>query len=229
MRPYTDTVPKVLLPVGGEPFAAHQLRLLRSQGFTDVVLCVGHLGERVEEFVGDGADYGLRTRFVNDGPHLRGTAGALRQALDLGLLAETFAVVYGDSYLPIDVAPVWGAFESTSQPALMTIFRNDVDPEQSNVVYEDGRLVRYQKGAAGPAMRYIDFGLSILDRSVIADRVPTGATVDLATVMEDLSHEGALAGFVVEQRYYEIGSPAGLEDLERYLASRGPTATVSDP
>jgi NDP-sugar pyrophosphorylase family protein len=229
MRPHTETVPKVLLPVSGEPFAAHQLRLLRSQGFTDVVMCVGHLGEHVEDFVGDGAAFDLRVQFVSDGERLRGTAGALRHALDAGVLGERFAVVYGDSYLPIDVAPVWAAFEAARRPVLMTIYRNDVDPELNNVVYRDGRLVEYRKGVADPAMEYVDFGLSIVERAVVEQRVPPDAVVDLATVMEALSADDGVAGFVVDQRYYEVGSPSGLADLERYLASRAPTATVSDP
>src|SRR4249920_371008 len=100
LRPVTETIPKALIEVAGEPFLAHQLRLLRRNGFDHVVLCVGYLGEQIRDFAGDGSSFGLRVEYVFDGPKLLGTAGALRRALPQ--LGDAFAVTYGDSYLPVD-------------------------------------------------------------------------------------------------------------------------------
>src|SRR5271154_5256936 len=76
LHPITQTIPKALVPVAGEPFLAHQLRLLARHRQCDVVLCVGHLGGQIEEQFGDGKDFGVRLRYSYDGPQLRGTAGA---------------------------------------------------------------------------------------------------------------------------------------------------------
>ena len=100
LRPVTETIPKALIEVAGEPFLAHQLRLLRRNGFEQVVLCVGHLGEKIQAFAGDGRAFGLHVEYAFDGPQLLGTAGALRRALPM--LGDAFAVIYGDSYLPCD-------------------------------------------------------------------------------------------------------------------------------
>lgn len=100
MRPLTNDLPKYLLPVAGAPFAHHQLTLLRSQGFSDVVLCIGHLGDQIREFVGDGGQWGLRVRYSDEGSVQQGTRSALVRALPL--LAAEFATVYGDSYLTVD-------------------------------------------------------------------------------------------------------------------------------
>ncbi len=215
--------PKALLPVGGRPFVDHQLELLAAGGVEDAVLCVGYGGEALRNHVGDGARFGLNVRYVDEGTELRGTAGALRLALDEGALADAFAVLYGDSYLPIELEPVWEAFRAVGLPALMTVYRNDDRWDASNAAFEDGRIVLYDKhgvSSAGEELRWIDYGLSILSADVIRERVAPRAVADLADLYHDLSVEGKLAGFEVEERFYEVGSPAGLAELERRLADR---------
>src|ERR1035438_10214495 len=98
LRPITETMPKALIEVNGEPFLAHQLRLLSSNGITRVVLCVGHRGSQIQDYAGDGGRFGLQVEYSFDGPRLLGTAGAIRPALPL--LGNAFHVLYGDSYLP---------------------------------------------------------------------------------------------------------------------------------
>jgi N-acetyl-alpha-D-muramate 1-phosphate uridylyltransferase len=220
MRPLTDQIPKALIPVDGRPFIDHQLGWLAGHGVTDVVLSVGYRGEAIRAHVGDGARYGLRARLVDEGEHLRGTAGALRLALDEGVLEESFLVTYGDSFLPIDFAAVFRAFAESGKPALMTVFRNAGRWDTSNVIFDGRIVVLYDKQRqARPAadFAFIDYGLSALSRRVVADEIPAVGRADLATLFNALSLRGELAGFEVTQRFYEIGSPAGLEDLERWL------------
>lgn len=221
LRPLTTNVPKVLAPVLGEPFAHHQLNLLARQGIKRVVYCIGHLGDLVREYVGDGARWGLSVRYVDEGDELRGTAGALRLACDEGALEGSFAVLYGDSYLPIELAPVWEAFRSSDHAALMTVLRNRGRWDRSNTVVKDGLVTLYDKMAPPetPGLDWIDYGLSVLDLSVIAERVPAGAVVDLASIYGALSREHELTAYEVYRRFYEVGSPAGIADLEQHLAS----------
>ena len=221
MRPRTAAVPKALLPVLGEPFADWQLRLLARCGIERVVYCVGYRGDQLRAHVGDGARYGLRVAWVDEGRRLLGTAGALRLALDRGALDEAFFVLYGDSYLPVDVAAVEAAWARSGLPALMTVLRNEGRWDRSNCVYRDGRVVLYDKGRPDDRraeMAWIDYGLSVLSRAVIAERVPPGAVADLADVQRDLSSAGQLAGMEVRERFYEAGSPEGLRELEAYLS-----------
>ena len=223
MQPQTETMPKALLPVAGKPFADHQLAWLARTGVTDVVYAIGHLGERIRDHVADGARWGLRVAYVDEGARLRGTAGALRLAYDEGALDDAFAVVYGDSYLPLDVAAVFAEFERARPGVLMTVFRNDGAYDRSNARLEGGRVV-YDKTAVDPAaegMRYIDYGLSIIDRDAVVAGLPSGAVLDLADVYHDLSRAGRVAGLEVRDRFYEIGSQEGLAELEEYLAAEG--------
>ena len=220
MRPLTDVCPKTLLPVAGHPFAWHQMHWLAAQGIDDVVYCIAHQGEQIRQYWATQPAPVHSLRYVDEGTDLRGTGGALRLALDERVLDESFFVLYGDSFLPVKFEPVWSAFEASGSPALMTVLKNQGRWDRSNVIYADGRVNLYAKNAE-PAtqsrMQYIDYGLSVLRRSVIAGITET--VYDLSAVFHHLSLEGQLAGYEVTERFYEIGSPEGLRDLEKYLAS----------
>jgi NDP-sugar pyrophosphorylase family protein len=227
MRPMTEEMPKALLPVLDRPFADWQLQLLSQQGVERVLYSIGHHGEMLREHVGDGGRWGLAVRYVDEGEQLRGTAGALRLALDQGALEDEFFVLYGDSYLPVDLPQIERGWNDSPLPALMTVFRNEGRWDSSNAVYEDGRVLLYDKDRPSDRveeMHWIDYGLSILSRDVVAERVPADAVSDLAELMRGLSRDGMLAGFEVTQRFYEAGSREGVRDLERYLAEAKPGA-----
>jgi NDP-sugar pyrophosphorylase family protein len=224
MLPETRTIPKTLLPIAGKPFASYQLTWLARAGIDSVVYCVGHLGQQIEAYVGDGSAWGLAVRYVNDGDQLRGTAGALRLACDEQKLDEDFLVLYGDSWLQVDPAAVLRAARSQQEPALMTVFRNDGRWDSSNVVLAGERVTRYQKGLTPPPaqMRWIDYGLLALRRPVITNRVPAGSPQDLAPLCHALAADGLLAGLEVFQRFYEIGSISGRNELEALFAASPP-------
>jgi len=220
MRRVADTIPKALIPVMDRPFADWQLRHLAANGVDHIVYCIGYGGDMIRQYVGDGSRFGLAVTWVDEGPRLRGTGGALRLALDQGALDEAFFVLYGDSYLPIDMCEVAKAWRESRLPALMTVMRNEGRWDTSNVIYSKGRVVLYDKSRPEPQrsqMLWIDYGLSVLTRGVIAERISSGAIADLAAVLRDLSLDGQLAGLEVGERFYEVGSPQGLRQFEEYL------------
>lgn len=214
MRPLTETVPKSMLEVADEPFIAHQLRLFKRQGLARVVLCLGHLGGMVRDFVGDGSAFGLSVSSSFDGERLLGTAGALKKAAPL--LGDVFWVAYGDSYLDVDLEPIWASFQSDDRPALMTVFRNEDRWDKSNVLFRDGRIVTYDKNATDPAMKHIDFGLIMLRKQVLDD-VPVDESADLGDVLSMLVSRGVVAGYEVGERFYEIGSRDGLRETDEKI------------
>ena len=218
LRPVTERVPKSLLDVNGEPFIAHQLRLLQANGVRRVVLCVGFLGAMIREVVGDGRAFGVEAEYAFDGAQLLGTAGAIRNALPL--LGEAFFVLYGDSYLVCDYASAEREFKMSGKLALMTVFRNDGKWDASNVEFERARILAYSKKDRTPRMKFIDYGLGVFSAKAF-ERVRTGEPRDLADLYGELLAAGKLAGMEVSQRFYEIGSEAGLEETARFLASQG--------
>jgi len=223
MWPVARTVPKTMLPVAGRPFADWQLGWLADSGVDSVVYCIGFLGAQVRDHVGDGERFGLAVSYVDEGERLRGTAGALRLALDQQELDEAFLVLYGDSWLQVDPADVFVAAQDSGLPGLMTVYRNDGHFDASNVEYADGRVLRYEKGleVTPPTMRWIDYGLSVFTRDLIDARVPGGDVADLAPLCTALATERRLAGYLVTERFYEIGSPSGLAEVEALLLDQG--------
>jgi MurNAc alpha-1-phosphate uridylyltransferase len=224
MRPATDAIPKALVPVLGIPFADWQVQHLARQGVQRIIYSIGYRGEMLRDHVGDGSRFGLSVTWVDEGAQLRGTGGALRLALDRGALDDAVFVLYGDSYLPVSMSEVERAWRRSGAPALMTIMRNEGRWDTSNVVFADGRVVRYDKAPAEEMraeMRWIDYGLTILTRAAIATIQPA-APVDLAEVFQGLSLAGHLAGFEVGERFYEVGSASGLRDLEAHLLEERP-------
>jgi N-acetyl-alpha-D-muramate 1-phosphate uridylyltransferase len=222
MRPATDRIPKALLPVMGEPFAVHQLRELTAQGVTDVVYSIGYLGHMIREELAR-HDLGCSVRFVDEGERLLGTGGAVRYALGKAALEGPFYVLYGDSYLRLDLAAVARSFDESGSEGLMTVFRNDGAWDASNVEFDGRKVVRYDKrepDPVGAGMRYIDYGLSMLRSESVRKRLREGEASDLGDMFHALSVEGRLAGYEASHRFFEIGSPAGLADLQQHLASR---------
>ena len=214
LRPITEKIPKSLVPVAGRPFLAHQLELLRSRGIRRAVLCVGYLGEMIQHDFGDGGKFGVKLDYAFDGPKLLGTGGAIKRALPL--LGPEFFVLYGDSYLPVDYAPIAEFFQRSGKLGCMTVYRNEGKYDTSNVVFRDGEIVVYDKKAKLPEMRHIDYGLSLFKSSVF-DSYAANQVFDLAEVMGKLVREKQLAGYEVPERFYEMGSPAGLLELEALL------------
>jgi NDP-sugar pyrophosphorylase family protein len=215
LRPITDSIPKALVEINGEPFLAHQLRLLSHSGCERVVFCVGYRGEQIRDYAGDGRAFGLHIDYSFDGPRLLGTAGAIRRALPQ--LGQRFFVLYGDSYLPCDYAAVEQAFLTSGRMALMAVYPNHDRWDSSNVEFSNGRILAYDKANRIAAMRHIDYGLGAFQCDAfeaLADNEPT----DLAVLYQDLLQRGELAGYEVPTRFYEIGSPEGIRELAEFLA-----------
>jgi len=218
LHPLTETIPKALVDINGAPFIAHQLRLLRKNSIERVVICAGHLGEMISEFVCDGSGFGIQAKFSFDGSRLLGTAGTVRKALPL--LGKSFFVLYGDAYLPCDYVAVQEAYEKSGKSALMTVFHNEDRWDKSNVEFEHGRILNYNKEYRTDRMYHIDYGLGVFRASAF-EMVPENEPFDLAWVYKLLLEKGELAAFEVRQRFYEIGTLEGLKETRHFLKSHG--------
>jgi NDP-sugar pyrophosphorylase family protein len=218
----TKTIPKALVEVQGEPFLAHQLRLLRNNRIDRVVMCISHLGEMIRDFAGDGSAFGLHVDYSFDGPTLRGTAGAVRDALPL--LEGPFFVLYGDSYLPCNYPAVSSTFAGSGKQALMTVFHNEGRWDTSTVEFSGGRILAYDKRVKTPRMQFIDYGLGVFHQDAFTG-IPAEGSYDLAQLYQDLLSRGELAACEIKQRFYEIGSVEGLNELSQYLASGAKTSS----
>jgi N-acetyl-alpha-D-muramate 1-phosphate uridylyltransferase len=215
IRPLTEHLPKALIEIAGEPFIIHQLRLFKKAGFKDIVISLQYLGKQIEDYLGDGQAFGLNIQYSYDGEKPLGTAGAIQKAL--ALLPETFFVIYGDSYLPCPYQAIQADFQNQNKPALMTIYRNEGRWDSSNVDYSNQQIQTYDKVHRTENMQYIDYGLEIFSKRVF-DHLKANTVYDLTQLFQDLLKKKQLAAFEVKERFYEIGSFAGIEELGYYLS-----------
>src|ERR1043166_4502402 len=215
LGPIAQSVPKALLDVAGKPFAVRQIELLRRNGLSTIVFCLGHLAQQVQDTLGDGSRWSVRILYSLDGPRPLGTGGALKKARPL-LGDNAFMVFYGDSYLPCDYQQILQSFRASGKEGLMTVFRNDGLWDTSNVEFRDGEIKAYDIIARTPAMRHIDYGMGLLKTSVL-DAYPANEPLDLAVVYQDLLKRKQLSAAEASQRFFEIGSPAGYQETCQYF------------
>lgn len=214
LRPITERIPKALVEVGGQPFIAHQLRLLKSHGVQHVIISAWYKGEMIREYVGNGNQFGMDVEYVFDGDYPLGTGGAIRQALTL--FTDPFFVLYGDSYLPCDYADIQAHFDRHTRPGLMTVYRNQGQWDTSNVEMRNNEILCYDKINRTTRMEFIDYGLGLFKRDVFAS-MPRGQPADLTEIYQNLVAHHSLLAYEVKQRFYEVGSFEGLQELDKLL------------
>lgn len=217
LRPITETIPKAMVPINGKPFLEYQIDFLKKSGVTDLVLCVGHLSEQIEQYFDDGHTRGVTIRYVRDGKTLLGTAGALKRAEDQ--LEEVFFVMYGDSYLFLDFLDVYSHFRKSQKLALMVVYKNDNKYDMSNVAVEDGLIARYDKKNSTGDLVYIDYGVLVFNKEVLKF-IPEETVCPLEKIIHTLIQRKEIIAYETKKRFYEIGSHNGMDDFKRYIASQ---------
>jgi len=218
LRPITNKIPKSMIRIKNKPFLEYQIELLRRNDINEIILCVGYLGEQIEEYFGNGKKFGVNIKYSYENEQLLGTGGAIRNTLDL--LSNYFFVLYGDSYLNVNYKEIYNYFLKINYPVLLVVYKNNDKWDKSNVVFKDGIVAIYDKNNYIPEMEFIDYGLSILSERVLM-RIPKNVSYDLANLYKGLSVEKKLAGYEVLGRFYEIGSKNGLKEFENYIKGKG--------
>ena len=213
IKPISDSIPKSLIEINGKPFLEWQLQLLEKNKCESAIICVSHKSEMIEEFIRKREKSNLEVRFSSDGEKQLGTGGALIKAKNL--LGTAFMVLYGDSYLPVNFSEIADCFLKSNKLGLMTVMKNDLQSEPSNVVFINGYVQKYNKNSPEEAMDFIDFGLTVF-KSAVFDTYPLNESIDLSTIQSELAGRHELAGYQVDQRYYEVGSFQGIKDFENY-------------
>jgi len=209
----TRNQPKSMVKVREKPFLEHQLELLKGVGVRNVVLCIGHMGEQIESYFGDGIKHGVNIKYSVEEVPL-GTAGALKKAENL--LNGVFFTMYGDSYLNLDFAKVMRYFTSRHKLALMTVFKNFNRYDSSNTVIERNLVKKYSKKQWTRDMVYIEYGANIFRKEVL-NMIPENQPYPLDDLFPRLIEMEELLAYEVMERFYEIGSRRGIADFEAYM------------
>lgn len=217
LYPLTKKIPKSMVRIGGKPFLECQLDLIKKNGISDVVLCVGYKGNQIRKYFGNGKKWGLRIKYSSDGKRLLGTGGALKKAEPL--LEDTFLVMWGDSYLPFNFKKAIKFFEKFDKLGMMTVYRNEDKIEPSNVEVKGNLVKTYSKKRKTKKMKYIDYGLRIFRREVLK-YIPKNQVYDLSKLDQLLIRQKQLLAYPAEKRFYQIGTFKGLEEFCNYIKNK---------
>jgi len=217
LRPLTNKVPKAMVPVNGRPFLEYEIELLKANQVEDLVICLGYLGEQVERYFGDGKKFGVRLRYSHDGKELLGPIGGLKMAEPL--LEDEFFVTYGDAYLRMNYVGMMAELRASKKLAAMAVYRNDGKFGKSDIIAKDGLVTSYDKKKTLPGMVWVNFGVTALKRAAL-DTVETGRYCDEETYYGGLVRRKQLAAYETFDRFYEIGSPEGLEEFTRFILQK---------
>ena len=217
LKPLTEKITKSMIEIGGKPFLEHQLNLLKKNNIFDIVLCIGHKGEYIESYFGDGSRFGVRIKYSREKEELLGTGGALKQAESL--LDEVFLVIYGDSYLPFNFKAAVDYFNEFNKLGLMVVYKNQNRYEKSNVVVKDNLVIEYSKEGLDKKMEYMDYGVSIFKKKALKF-LPENTHCDLSQLHLSLIEKDQLMAFESKIRFYEAGSFPGIEEFKRYIKDK---------
>jgi NDP-sugar pyrophosphorylase family protein len=199
LGPLTKEIPKSLIQIQGKPFLQYQLDFLKRGGIRDIVVCVGYLGEQIEEYFGDGRKFNLNIEYSYDGANLLGT---------------------GDSYLFLDFSAIVSHFRRFDKLGLMVVYKNYDQYDTSNVAIGDNLVKKYSKKRKTKDMVYIDYGASVLRKKAL-ELVPSGRVYSLEKLFSQMIKQEELLCYETKQRFYQIGSPEGLEEFQKYISQRG--------
>lgn len=215
LRPLTDDIPKSLISIEGKPFLQYQLELLNRNGLEEIVLCVGYLGKKTEDFFGSGDRFGVKIKYSYEKEKLLGTGGALKLAEPY--LDEHFFLIWGDSYVRLNYKEMYEFHLKNSHDFDVTIaiFYNIKQYDKSNIIYERGIIKKYEKNSKHE-MKYIDAGIMVFNKKVLK-RIPYGKVFQIEDLLRKFAKEGKLKPFLLKKRYYEIGSLKGLNQFTKFV------------
>lgn len=214
LYPLTYDIPKSMIPFGDKPFLQILVEYFKAQGIQKFVFCTGHLHEHIEKHFGDGSQYGVEIVYSVELEPL-GTGGALLNARHL--LDEQFFFAFGDSYLPLELRHLARVQEENNSQGVISIYMNNDNIAANNVrIMPDGRILDYIKKNPPESMNGLEAGLSLFSRDIL-DHAPGRIFSLEEAIFPKLINTGRLFGLLTSQRFYDIGTPEGLELARREI------------
>ncbi|GGC72269.1 HAD-IIIA family hydrolase [Chelatococcus reniformis] len=222
MRPLTADRPKPMVPVLGRPFLAYQLEQLRNQGFERVLLLLGYLPHVIQDYFGDGRDWGMQIEYSVTGPDDL-TSSRVRTARHL--IDPCFLMLYCDNYWPMNMDRMWQRFLQAQKPGMITVYSNkDAYSRGSVILDEDDNVTVFDRLRTTPGLQGVEISYAILtDRTL--DLLPEEDLLFEEAVYTPLAAQGRLSAYVSDHRYYSVGSLERLPATETFFM-RQPTVIL---
>lgn len=211
LRPLTYKTPKPMILLNGKPFLQYQLELVRAFGLSEALLLVGYLGDKIQQYFGNGARFGMSIMYSYEISPL-GTAGALMNAKDK--LAEEFLLLNGDTFLDINYERLIAYFYQCNKLGVIAAYKTQEKTAGCNIDIDGSNMaVRYNKKDSR-GMDYVDAGAGVYKKDML-NLIPENSVCSLEEeIFPKLVQKKELMAFVTNKRFYDIGS---LENLKAIM------------
>ncbi len=214
LKPLTDTTPKPMLPMNGKPFLEYLIEMLKENGIQEIVLLVGYLPQKIQEYFGDGSKSGLQIKY-SVGDVSFETGKRLKDAESL--VDQNFLLLYCDNYWPLDLKKLLAYHNAHDVQATVTLYTNKDNFSKSNMRLDDqGYVTLYDKTRQEKALSGVEIGFYILNRGIFGLMPETNFSFE-KEVLPQLIAGRQLAGYPTDHRYYSVGSLERLPVTEDFL------------
>ncbi len=203
MRPLTDRVPKPLLKVGNKPLIQYQVEALQRAGVTDIIINIARLGEQIEQYLGNGRQFGVTLTYSNEGQTPLETAGGIIKVLDY-FQGQPFMVTNSDIYTDFDYSRLTIAPDEDAH--LVLVHNPDHHPD-GDFVLQDGRIVTHG------APRFTFSGIGVYNPALFKD-IPHGHQ-KLAPLLVAAAARGRVSGQLFTGYWNDVGTPERLEQVNK--------------
>jgi len=210
MRPYTDLLPKPMIPVNGRPFLEYLVEQLRDQGIARIVLLTGYRAAQIESHFGDGSRFGVAITY-SQGPVEWETGRRVWEAraqLDL-----CFLLLYADNFVPFRLSSL---LEFHRAKGRMLSLLLSAKAKGNIKVGDDGIVARYDPSRSGPDLDHVEIGFMVVERDAVLALIEE-PDVSFSQVLERLAAQGQFAGLVSGDHYHSISDPQRWRLAEEYL------------
>lgn len=209
----SKNTPKSMIKIDGKPFLEYQIEELKKQNVTDIILCVGHLSEKIIKYFGNGEKFGVQIQYSHDGEKPLGPIGALKKAEPL--IDKIFFTLYGDSYVFVNYKKIYENFQNQKELAGMIVYENFDKYDKSNIIIRDNKIIQYA-GKKTWNMKYIDYGVSIFKKKTL-EIIPKNKIFTTKNLYTKLVEQKQLLAYEIDKRFYHIGNPEALSEFTKYI------------
>lgn len=208
MRPLTYEVPKALIPVKGKPVIEYTIETLRDAGVKDIIIAIGHMGDKIKEALGSGQKYGVRISYSEEHEPV-GSAGALKLAQSL-IHSEPFWVVNGDILADINLLDIIEHHQDKNYIGTVVLTAGKSSKGYGTVQLRGDKIVEFIKRSSDNESQLIDAGIYIFDQRIF-DYITKNKSIDLEEAFAPLAKQGSLGGYIFEGKWYEVSTPENYE------------------
>lgn len=223
LKPFTNNNPKPMILTNGKPFLEHLIELLKENKIKEVVILIGYLGEKIENYFGDGSKLGIKikysyTPFENERGEENESGIRLKNAEHL--LDEHFLLMYCDNYWPLKLEKLEEFCNNHKTDILTTIYSNKDNSTKNNVLVDESEyVIKYDRSRQEAGLNGVDIGFFIINKKVL-DLLPNHNSHFEKDILPQLIFKKQVSGYLTDHKYYSIGDPERVKLTEIFLAPK---------